>query len=130
MLLGYTDRLSVAQGERISFMVSCDQPIFSVELARLTGYDRRSAPLDDATIGGPYPGHVQTLRTGSYGQVAAETSLVDLTIQLWCLPTTPAHGRSQALLSRYSATDGGFGIWIGPDGHLSFRIGSRCFARC
>ncbi len=117
MLLGYTDRLSAAQGERIRFMVSCDQPTFTVEVVRLTGYDKRSAPLDDPTVGGLHPGRLQPLRTGSYGHVAAdrlstEAPLVDLTIQFWCMPTMPVRGRPQALLSRYSPSEGGFGIWI------------------
>ncbi len=134
MLLGYTDRLSAAQGERIRFMVSCDQPTFTVEVVRLTGYDKRSAPLDDPTVGGLHPGRLQPLRTGSYGHVAAdrlstEAPLVDLTIQFWCMPTMPVRGRPQALLSRYSPSEGGFGVWIEPDGHLSFRIGSRTMAR-
>src|SRR6266566_4442868 len=130
MLLGYTDRLSAAQGERIRFMVSCDQPTFTVEVVRLTGYDKRSAPLDDPTVGGLHPGRLQPLRTGSYGHVAAdrlstEAPLVDLTIQFWCMPTMPVRGRPQALLSRYSPTAGGYGIWIDAEGHLSLRIGTR-----
>jgi hypothetical protein len=64
MLLGYTDRLSVAQREQIRFIVSCDQPTYAAELVRLTGFDQRSAPLD-AAVGGPYTGQLQPLHTGS-----------------------------------------------------------------
>ena len=127
MLLGYADRLSVTQGEQIRFMVSSDQSTYTAELVRLTGFDRRSPPLE-STVGGSHTGQLQPLHTGSYGHIPAERLFkeypVGLTIQCWFMPTTPAHGRPQAVLSRVSPTEGGFGIWIEPDGHLSFRISS------
>ena len=34
-LLGYSDRLSVAPGQTIRFMVSCDHPTYESDLVRL-----------------------------------------------------------------------------------------------
>ena len=42
-LLGYSDRLSVAPGETIRFMVSCDHPEYESRLVRLIHGDENPA---------------------------------------------------------------------------------------
>ena len=42
-LIGYTDRLSVAPGEKIRFMVSADLPAYSSALVRLVHGDENAS---------------------------------------------------------------------------------------
>ena len=112
-LLGYSDRLSVAPGDTIRFMVSCEHPSYRADLVRLIhgdenpqgpGYKERLVASD---INGEYPGRVQHIHSGSYVIVEDSTPLRQIesfTLAAWVYPTTPQAG-SQGLLTRWSAAD-------------------------
>ena len=91
-LLGYTDRLSVAPGESIRFMVSCDHPAYEARLVRLIHGDTnpegpgfRQVEVPSA-IDGSKPGKHEEIRGGSY-------------VQVFRSPASPWRGRSPSLPS-------------------------------
>lgn len=133
-LLGYADPWSVAPGERIRFMVSCDDDRYRAELVRLFhGDDRPGAPgLKERSIASPidgeYVGVAQPIRTGSHVLVD-DGGALDLrtcfTLCAWILPTTPEKG-PQGLLTRWSGDTGnGYALVIDAQGGLGLRIGSE-----
>ena len=74
-LLGYTDRLSVAPGQSIRFMVSCDHPEYDARLVRLlhgdinpAGPGFRQVEVPSA-IDGSKPGKHEEIRSGSYVEI-------------------------------------------------------------
>src|ERR1700689_4312101 len=80
-LTGYTSTLSVAPGETIDFMVSCEAEHFTADLVRLIhgdrsqagpGFKERALP---AGFEGSYPGRVQHSRRGSYALVECAEAL-------------------------------------------------------
>ena len=75
-IVGYTDRLSVAPGEEIRFMVSCDRSRYDVRLVQLIhgdtnpdgpGFKQRWVP---SAIDGSRPGKRESIRSGSYCEAA------------------------------------------------------------
>ena len=82
-LLGYTDWLNVAPGEKIQFMVSCDLPTYHAEIVRLVHGDRNpkgpgfKEQAISTEVRGKYSGRKQDLRTGSY-LVVPNHSLLNL----------------------------------------------------
>ncbi len=74
-LLGYTDRLSVAPGQSIRFMVSCDHPEYDAQLVRLIHGDTNPAGpgfrqvVVPSAIDGSKPGKHEEIRSGSYVQI-------------------------------------------------------------
>src|SRR5205823_13919649 len=80
-VVGYSDPLSVAPGETIRFMVSCEEPGYRAEIVRLIHGDLNPAgpgfkeqPVATAA-GGEYAGRVQTLPRGSHVLVADSLAL-------------------------------------------------------
>ena len=71
-LTGYTDRMSVAPGETIRFMVSTTEPEYDVQVVRLVHGDPHSrgpgykAEVVNLPIAGRYPGRRQELHPGSH----------------------------------------------------------------
>ena len=133
-LTGYTDRLSVQQGETIRFMVSTKEPEYRADIVRLIHGDPQpkgpgfKEELVDTPINGRYPGHRQELHPGSYVAVPDNPLLQpsgSFTLQAWIYPTTPQKG-VQAILTKWSpGKNAGYGLFIGADGSLSFWIGSE-----
>ncbi len=132
-LIGYTDRLSVAPGEKIRFMVSTDLTAYSSALVRLIHGDENPAGPGfkeqrvDSAIDGARPGRKQFARAGSFVLVPDEpplTQLTSLTVQAWIFPTTPLQGEAQGLLSKWSEQKGGFCLAVGADGALELWLGS------
>ena len=69
-LLGYSDRLSVAPGQTIRFMVSCDRPEYEARLVRLIHGDEnpdgrgfKQVEVRSA-FDGRYSGRFQPIRGG------------------------------------------------------------------
>ena len=133
-LLGYTDRLNVAPGEKIEFMVSCDLPNYHADIVRLVHGDRNpegpgfKEQAISTEVSGKSSGRKQDLRTGSY-LVIPNHPLLNLqgsfTIQAFIYPTTPLKGL-QGIISNLSPNrNGGYGLFIAEDGSLALRIGSQ-----
>ncbi len=133
-LTGYSDRLSVQQGETIRFMVSTREPEYRADIVRLIhGDPHPNGPgfkeeLILTPVNGRYPGRRQELRPGSYVEVADEALLQppgSLTLQAWVNPTTLQDG-DQAIVAKWSAgEDAGYGLFVGSEGGLSFWIGNE-----
>ena len=132
VLLGYADRFSVAPGETIRFMVSCEAPSYRARLVRLIhgdsnpagpGYKEESfASSFDRTI----PGRRQTIAAGSYVRVPLATALdlsAGFTVQAWIWPTTPAKPGGQGLVACWSSNEpGGFTFGLDDDGRLYLEL--------
>src|SRR4029453_1971693 len=100
-VVGYADRFSVAPGETIRFMVSCELPTYRADIVRLIHGDPNprgpgfKEELVASAISGEYPGRFQEIHPGSYVRVADNPALRlrgSFTIQAWILPTTPQKG--------------------------------------
>jgi N,N-dimethylformamidase len=131
-IVGYSDRLSVAPGQRIRFNVSCKQESYEASIVRLIHGD-----LDEAGPGfkeervrssaeGTYPGRVQPIRSGSY-VVVSQSALLDelrsISLSAWVYPTLLT-GRRQALLGTWSESQhSGYGLFLEPEGDLCLRLG-------
>ena len=123
-IVGYADRLSVQQGETIRFMVSCQQPRYRADIARLIhGDENPKRPgfregVIETSVNAAYSGREQVLHTGSHVLVPDNQLLRQLssfTVQTWVYPTTP-NKRTQGLLTKWSAANGvGYGLVIEED---------------
>ena len=137
-IVGYADRFSVQPGETVRFMVSCELATYRADIVRLVHGDSNPAgpgfkeELVPTSCGGEYPGRRQKIHAGSY-VVVPDSPLMEpvggLTIQAWILPTTTEKGL-QGIVTKWSAASGdGYGLFIGPDGDLEFRVGGAGGAR-
>ena len=83
-ILGYCDQLSVAPGETVRFMVSCEAERYRAEIVRIIHGDANPAgpglKLESVVtpVTGEYPGRVQTIDAGSYAIVGDHPRLRDL----------------------------------------------------
>jgi N,N-dimethylformamidase len=125
-LVGYSDHLSAAPGETVSFHVSSAHPEYRADIVRLVHGDPN--PLGPGfiereiatSVSGAYPGREQEIRTGSFITVADRPTLRlagSFTIQAWIMPTTPAKGL-QGLIAKWDNTPAGFALVI-DDGALA-----------
>lgn len=130
-LTGYTDRLSVAAGETIRFMVSATAPEYEVEIHRLIHGDphpRGPGPKSevvDVPVAGRYPGQRQELRPGSYAEIPDAPGLHPegaFAIQAWIFPTTPMKG-VQGIVTKWSQDAGGYGLLVDGDGSVALQVG-------
>src|SRR5262245_2760965 len=114
-IVGYSDPLSVAPGDRIRFMVSTRAPSFRASLGRLAG---AGGPDEvESEISGEYPGRAQELRLGSYVVVAEAPPLEPgspLALEAWVWPTAPGK-RAQAIAGRFDGTRG-YAVGLDEDG--------------
>ncbi len=131
-LTGYTNKLSVAPGKQIRFMVSTDLPSYNSTLVRLIHGDQNPAgpgfkeELVETEIDGLRPGRRQVARTGSFVVVSDCTLLSEVTsftLQAWIWPTTPLHSEPQGLLSKWSSDGSGISLAIGEEGALELWLG-------
>src|SRR5215475_13871584 len=110
-LLGYADRMSVRPGDRLRFMVSCeDVSAYNAEVVRLVSGDLHPQGLGliehpvTTSVSGTYPGRHQPLRAGSYGIVdepGGFDGMQDFALQAMVWPTSPG-GHRQEILGRWS----------------------------
>ena len=133
-VVGYSDRFSVAAGENIRFMVSCEPSDYQADIVRLIHGDPNPAgpgfkeKLVPTHVNGKYRGREQSLSYGSYVTVPDSPRLREVgsfTLQAWIYPTTPEKG-VQGLLTKWSTDDeGGYGLFVGEDGSVALWIGDR-----
>jgi N,N-dimethylformamidase len=134
-LVGYSDRLSVAPGETIRFMVSSSRPRYRAQVVRLihgdTNPDGPGFKEEEVAtpVTGEYPGRVQALEQGSHVLVPDRQELRlagSFTVQAWVFPTAPGVV-PQAIVARWLApaeagyalvleADGDLGLWLGGGG--------------
>lgn len=130
-ILGYADRLSVAPGETVRFMVSCRAGCYSAEIVRIIHGDAnpkgpglKLEPVETAA-GGEYQGREQAIDIGSYVRVpdhARLTGIGSFTVAVMVWPTTPRRGR-QGLVAKWATEEGaGFALVI-EDGEVALRLG-------
>ena len=104
-IAGYSDEISVAPGERIRFMVSCEPGVdrYRADIVRLISGDRQpDGPgyrdeLLPTSVSGEYPGRTQETYCGSYAVVPngpAFASLDSLSLQTAIFPTLPSLRRA------------------------------------
>ncbi|MBX6322530.1 MAG: hypothetical protein IRY94_11935, partial [Rhodospirillaceae bacterium] len=102
-IVGYSDKLSVAPGDRIDFMVSCEarDPRYRARIVRLIcGDDNSEHPgyrdeAIDTPVTGEYPGRRQVIYAGSYIEVPPSPLFrpdegITLHAMIW--PTLPERG--------------------------------------
>lgn len=131
-ILGYADRLSVAPGERIKVMVSCDGlERYDARVIRVIqgdvnpdgpGYREEPIALD---LGGPFAGRHQPIHAGSYGVVEdapAFGALSSITVQAVVWPTLPGRGRQTILSREDRGRRTGFRLFLDETGALSFAL--------
>ncbi len=127
-LVGYADRLSVAPGERIAFMVSSELPMYHAEIVQLIHGDPNPAGPGfkirevASEVSGSYVGKLQRLRPGSYVRIPLGERLEfpdGFSIHLWIRSTTPERPL-QTLISSACA-DGGFAVQLNR-GRLALRL--------
>jgi len=132
-LIGYADRMSVRPGERLRFMVSCDDlSAYHAQIVRLVSGDLHPQGLGfiehpvETGITGTYAGRFQPLWAGSYAIVdgpAGPDQLGSFTVQAMIWPTSPGR-RRQVILGRWSqATCRGFALALDENGTLSLELG-------
>jgi len=133
-IVGYSDEISVAPGERIRFMVSCEGvERYRADIVRLISGDTqpdgpgyRHEALETA-ISGEYVGRAQETHAGSYVVVphaGVFEGLSDLSLQMMVYPTLPA-ARRACLISKIDRTTGtGFALWTDPDAGLLLVLGN------
>ena len=122
----YTDRVSVAAGDMVSFHVSSSYP-YELTVCRL-GLDVDSPAARDEILHsfGHSPAAVQPIHPGSYlivdPSLDAETSLPALTLEVW-IRRWRTTGR-QAIIAQFDQPRAcGFGLFVNEDGSLSFYLG-------
>jgi N,N-dimethylformamidase len=131
--MAYSDKVSVAGGESIKFMVSCAGPDYKADIVRLIHGDPNPAgpgrkEVEVATpVSRFYTGRIQALRCGSFA-VAPDTRRLKLqrgfTLFAWIYSTTPLKG-IQGVLTKWCADDqAGFGLFIDETGALAMAIGT------
>lgn len=135
-ILGYTDRLSVAPGDELRFMVHSGET-YEASIVRITGDPPRGntdgvrqwhTNADWAqTVAGTYPAQPQETDAGSYGRVDAPllVGTAGFTLQLVVFATTPALGRPQYLLGQWSAEESlGAALLLDEQGCISLITGN------
>ena len=126
-LVGYSDRPGAAPGERIRFMVSCEQPAYDVRLVRLIHGDTNPGGpgfkqvVVPSAIDGRRPGKRETIRSGSYVDIALDG--VDMSREVsFCAfvqATDPAAGAVQVIAGQGAPMDGtGWALALSGDGDL------------
>lgn len=134
-IFGYANRISVKQGEEITFYVNCDGASEAqTQLVRLIHGDAHEAGpgFQEEEIAHPANGSwkvkKQFTQLGSYLQVAdPENRLaVDGAFTMFChiWPTIPKKGERQTLMGRWDTKmNTGFALGINPEGRLEFWVG-------
>ncbi len=132
---GYSDRLSVAPGDTIRFMVSCEEAsTFAADVVRLINGDTNPAgpgfkeEFVASTGREAYPARHQPIHAGSYVAVHQIGDRLDLTdgfsLHAFIWPTTPG-SHTQGILARWSADrQSGYALAI-EAGKLSLWLGDH-----
>ena len=132
-ITAYADRISVAPGETINFMVNCEAKTFRADFVKLIcgdlnpdgpGYQEKVVKTPASKS---YKGRKQVIHAGSFVEVPGGTALGNLdsfTMQAFIWPTTPDKGE-QTLVSTFSQrAQAGAAMSIGADGAgLQLKLG-------
>lgn len=130
-ITGYPDRVSVASGQTVRFMVNCEYPRYQASVVRVVQGDSapeappvKLVPVASA-IDGEYPGRAQIIHAGSFAWINSGATFAaspSLSLQAMIMPTTPAKGR-QAILSKWDEKTGkGFALLVAADGSVGVEI--------
>ena len=133
-VIGYADRMSVAPGERIRFMVSCEPGVSSyrADIVRLLsgdtqpdgpGYRDETVP---SPVSGEHRGRHQAIHAGAFGIVPHHPrfeSLESLSLQVTVYPTLPGARRACVLSKSDPARGTGFALWCDPREGMVFALG-------
>ena len=130
-LLGYTDRLSVAPGQTIRFMVSCDRPEYDARLVRLIhgdenpdgpGFKQISVP---SAIDGRYAGRHQAIRSGSYVEIPLALGAIgaSLAFSVYLMPTNPGTGEQVIASIGDPSSGSGWGLVLSDGGAVELFVG-------
>jgi N,N-dimethylformamidase len=133
-LLGYADPLSVGPGETVRFMISAGRhATYRADIVRLICADATpegpgyKEEVVETALSGEHAGIRQLLRPGSYALIPTAGPAAELrgvTVQAFIWPTLPARGR-QGIVTRWSESHGGFGLFVDERGCCAFRVGDR-----
>jgi N,N-dimethylformamidase len=133
-ITGYTDKVSVAPGEEVSFQVSVDNASSAqVEIVRLIhGDEHPEGPgfieeVVPTVLSGEHAVTKQFVDVGNAAVVDDPDNKLGITgpitIYSHIFPTTPGKGR-QVILGRFALDEtAGYALCINPDGHLAFLVG-------
>ena len=134
-LIGYSDKFSVAPGEKLAFKVSTDLARYDVAIVRLIHGDENPAgpgfkeEVVRTPVNGTYPGRRQATHCGSWLMAPdrpALNFLNSLTLQAWIFPTATNRRERQGLISKWWSTEPvGCCLGMGPGGNLELRVGRR-----
>jgi N,N-dimethylformamidase len=132
-ITAYANKVSVAPGETIDFMVNCEAKDFKADIVQLIcgdmnpdgpGYKEKFVKT---AAGGIYKGRRQVIHCGSYIEVASAPALQSMqsfTMQAFIWPTTPEKGQ-QTIISNWSERQqSGAALVVTKDsGALGLRLG-------
>ncbi|MCX6432124.1 MAG: LamG domain-containing protein, partial [Actinobacteria bacterium] len=133
-ITGYTDKVSVAPGEEVSFQVSVENSATAdFEIVRLIhGDEHPDGPgfmeeVLPSSISGSHSVRKQFVDTGNAIVVEDPSGKLapngPLTIWGYVFPTTPTKGR-QVLLGRFSLSEtAGYALGLTAEGRLAFWVG-------
>ena len=133
-IIGYTEPLSVAPGDRLRVMVSCEAGVSSYRagiVRLLSGDDQPGGPglraaVVESPVDGDYPARHQPVYPGSFGRFD-DTPLLDtggdLYLQVVVMPTLLERPGS-TIVSRLDETRGaGFALCLAANGAPLLRLG-------
>jgi N,N-dimethylformamidase len=133
-IIGYADEISVRPGGRIKVMVSCPgTDRFRADVRRIVqgdvnpegpGYRDETVEID---LGGPFPGRVQPIHTGSYVEIGPSgpaASLESFTIALMTAPSMTKASRQALVCHRDPETGAGFSLHLDDDGRVRLDVGN------
>lgn len=132
-ITGYADQFSVMPGEQVKVMVSTTSKSYKVNVVRLCGglMDAESDDLPVETVQAEcnrvYPGRVQEIEAGSYGELPVPSDWMqggEFTVQLWAWPTLTTGAVHPQTLWSVSATNGTAGgrLVLEQDGQLALML--------
>ncbi|MEQ8493603.1 MAG: LamG-like jellyroll fold domain-containing protein [Gammaproteobacteria bacterium] len=132
-ITAYADRISVAPGETINFMVNCEAKTFKADIVRLIcgdmnpdgpGYQER---VVRTPASGTYKGRPQVIHAGSFVDVPVAGALDGLdsfTVQAFIWPTTPDKGEQTLVAHWDERANRGFALSLATDnGGLALSLG-------
>ncbi|WP_324754059.1 N,N-dimethylformamidase beta subunit family domain-containing protein [Roseovarius sp. Pro17] len=134
-IFGYANRISVKQGEEITFHANADGATSAkAQLVRLIHGDAHEAGPGymEEEIANPVNGSWSVdkhfTQLGNYLTVNDPDNrlAVDGPLSMYChvWPTLPHRGRRQTIMGRWDTLNKtGYGLGINPDGHLEFWVG-------
>ena len=137
-VVGYCDPQSAVAGQSVRFMISCLEPTFEAQVVQLIHGDVNPAGPGfkereiSAAINGTHRGEAQELKRGSYVIVPESPKLTNIssfTVQVTLMQTARV-GEPQAIVNKWSATEGGFCLQLDPQGAVSCLLQGNDEEKC